>query len=190
MALSCCAPTQWTGPHVLPQILAKNAARCGRELLAEVLASLNASELAQRRFREIARVSGLIFQSHPGEARSSKQLQASSSLFWNVFRKYDPANKLLHQAEGRGAAAGARHRRLRKTLVRMAGQTLVLQALKRPTPFAFPLLVERFREKLSNEQLADRIARMVAQLEKAAGAAPHSARRCRGGAGHAAAWAR
>jgi ATP-dependent Lhr-like helicase len=39
----------------------------------------------------------------------------------------------------------------------------------RPTPFSFPLMVERFREKLSNESVADRIARMVAQLEKAAG---------------------
>ena len=30
-------------------------------------------------------------------------------------------------------------------------------------------MVERFREKLSNESVADRIARMVEQLEKAAG---------------------
>ncbi|MEO6319541.1 MAG: helicase-related protein, partial [Polaromonas sp.] len=68
-------------------------------LLHEVLASLNASELVQRRFREIARVSGLIFQGYPGEKRSNKQLQASSSLFYEVFRKYDPSNRLLLQAE-------------------------------------------------------------------------------------------
>ena len=41
--------------------------------------------------------------------------------------------------------------------------------MARPTPFAFPLLVERFRESLSSEKLADRIARMVRDLEKAAG---------------------
>ena len=64
-----------------------------------MLASLNASELARRRFREIARVSGLIFQGYPGEKRSNKQLQASSSLFFEVFQKYDPANRLLAQAE-------------------------------------------------------------------------------------------
>ena len=163
--LLCADAVDW--PALLPQLLA--VPLDDDSLMAEVLASLNASELAQRRFREIARVSGLIFQSHPGEARSSKQLQASSSLFWEVFRKYDPTNKLLHQAESELLQQELDITRLRETLLRMAGQTLVIQPLKRPTPFAFPLLVERFREKLSNEQLADRIARMVAQLEKAAG---------------------
>ena len=67
--------------------------------VAEVLAGLNATELARRRFREIARIAGLIFQSHPGENRSNRQLQASSSLFFEVFQKYDPGNRLLAQAE-------------------------------------------------------------------------------------------
>lgn len=138
-------------------------------LLHEVLDSLNASELAQRRFREIARVAGLIFQGYPGERRSSRQLQASSSLFWEVFRKYDPANRLLHQAERELLAQELEIGRLAASLQRMAGQRLALQALQRPTPFAFPLMVERFREQLSNERVADRIARMVAQLEEAAG---------------------
>lgn len=137
-------------------------------LLAEVLASLNASELAKRRFREIARVSGLIFQGYPGEKRSNKQLQASSSLFYEVFRKYDPANQLLLQAEQELLAQELDIGRLESTLARMAKQKLVMQALARPSPFAFPLMVERFREQLSNESVADRIARMVAQLDKAA----------------------
>ena len=141
----------------------------GAALLTEVLASLNASELAQRRFREIARVSGLIFQGYPGEKRSSRQLQASSSLFYEVFRKYDPSNRLLLQAEQELLAQELEIGRLRASLDRIATQQLVMQALKRPTPFAFPLMVERFREQLSNESVADRIARMVAQLEKAAG---------------------
>ncbi len=141
-------------------------------LLQEVLASLNAGELAQRRFREIARVSGLIFQGYPGEQRSAKQLQASSSLFWEVFRKYDPANKLLLQAEQELLAQELDIDRLRASLARMAAQRLVLKVLARPTPFAFPLMVEMFREKLSTESVATRIARMVAQLEKAAGGTP------------------
>ncbi len=138
-------------------------------LLHEVLASLNASELAQRRFREIARVSGLIFQSFPGENRSSKQLQASSSLFYEVFRKYDPANRLLLQAEQELLANELEINRLLASLARIGTLQLVLKILVRPTPFSFPLMVERLREKLSNENLADRIARMVAELEKAAG---------------------
>lgn len=155
--------------ELLPRVL--RPADDEASLLHEVLASLNASELARRRFREIARVSGLIYQSFPGERRSAKQLQASSSLFWEVFRKYDPANRLLQQAEAEVLAQELEIGRLRASLERMARQRLVLTHPARPTPFAFPLMVERFREQLSNESVADRISRMVAQLEKAAGGA-------------------
>ncbi|MDB5846609.1 MAG: ligase-associated box helicase [Rhodoferax sp.] len=151
---------------LLPRFLLPAA---NETLLAEVLGSLNASELARRRFREIARVSGLIFQSHPNERRSNKQLQASSALFYEVFRKYDPANGLLLQAEQELLQDELDIQRLADTLARMQGQSLVLRTPARATPFAFPLMVERFREKLSNESLADRIARMVQQLERSAG---------------------
>ncbi|MDQ0587946.1 ligase-associated DNA damage response DEXH box helicase [Variovorax paradoxus] len=161
-------PVDW--PTLLPQVLRlPQGEDAHATLLHEVLASLNAGELAQRRFREIARVSGLIFQGYPGEKRSSRQLQASSSLFWEVFRKYDPANKLLLQAEQELLAQELEIGRLGASLARMATQQLVLKPLERPTPFSFPLMVELFREKLSNENVADRIARMVEQLEKAAG---------------------
>lgn len=165
LELLCADEVPWDA--LLPQVLQADAG--DESLLHEVLASLNASELARRRFREIARVSGLIFQSYPGERRSSRQMQASSSLFWEVFRKYDPANQLLRQAEREVLAQELDVKRLRATLQRMATQQLVLQRPARPTPFAFPLMVERFREQLSNESVADRIARMVQQLEKAAG---------------------
>ncbi len=137
-------------------------------LLHEVLASLNATEMARRRFREIARVSGLIFQSHPGERRSARQLQASAQLFFEVFRKYDDANLLLRQADEEVLSQELDVAQLLAALRRMQGQRRVVRALQRPSPFAFPLMVERFREKLSNEQLADRIARMLAQLHEAA----------------------
>jgi ATP-dependent Lhr-like helicase len=167
--------TEVDWPTLLPQVLRLPEGEGGNDartvLLREVLASLNASELAQRRFREIARVSGLIFQGYPGEKRSSKQLQASSSLFWEVFRKYDPSNRLLLQAEQELLSQELEIGRLDASLARMATQQLVLKPLERPTPFSFPLMVELFREKLSNENVADRIARMVEQLEKAAGGA-------------------
>ncbi|SEF33032.1 ATP-dependent helicase Lhr and Lhr-like helicase [Variovorax sp. NFACC28] len=164
--------TEVDWPALLPQVLALPQGEDAHALLLhEVLASLNASELAQRRFREIARVSGLIYQGYPGEKRSSKQLQASSSLFWEVFRKYDPGNRLLLQAEQELLSQELEIGRLRASLERIATQQLVLKPLARPTPFSFPLMVELFREKLSNENVADRIARMVEQLEKAAGGA-------------------
>ena len=140
-------------------------------LLAEVLASLNATEMSRRRFREIARIAGLIFQSHPGERRSNRQLQASASLFFDVFLKYDPGNLLLHQAERELLRQELDVDQLAAALQRMQERQLAAVTLARPSPLAFPLLVERFREKLSNESLAERIARMVADLEGRAGGA-------------------
>ena len=49
----------------------------------------------------------------------------------------------------------------------MKGQQPV-HTLERPTPFALPLMVERFRERLSTESLGDRLERMVQALEMAA----------------------
>ncbi|WP_431289399.1 ligase-associated DNA damage response DEXH box helicase [Roseateles chitinivorans] len=138
-------------------------------LLREVLASLNATELARRRFREIARIAGLIFQSHPGERRSNRQLQASATLFFEVFQQHDPDNRLLAQAQQELLTQELDVRHLASALDRMGRQTLQVHALKKPTPLAFPLMVERFREKLSNESLGDRIARMVSELERSAG---------------------
>ena len=162
--LLCADAVDW--PALLPGVLAVGT---DAALLTDVLASLNASELAQRRFREIARVSGLVFQGYPGEKRSNKQLQASSSLFYEVFRKYDPDNRLLAQAQSELLAEELDIARLQHSLARMQAQQLVIKPLPRPTPFSFPLMVERLREKLSNESMADRIARMVQQLEKDAG---------------------
>jgi ATP-dependent Lhr-like helicase len=137
-------------------------------LLEDILASLNAGELASRRFREIARVAGLVFQGYPGQPKSTRQLQASSSLIYAVLRKYDPANRLLTQADTEVLEQELQLTRLREVLARLRTQTVVLKPLARPTPLAFPLLVERLREQLSTEKLSDRIARMVAELEQAA----------------------
>lgn len=139
-------------------------------LLSDVLGSLNAGELAQRRFREIARISGLVFAGFPGAHKSARQVQASSSLFFDVFRKYDPQNLLLTQAQEEVLQQELEIARLSATLQHLQSRQIQLMHIKRPTPFAFPLLVERFRESSSSEKLADRIARMVADLEKAAGA--------------------
>ena len=148
-------------------------------LMADVLASLNSGELAQRRFREIARVSGLVFSGYPGAPKSMKQVQASSGLFWEVFRKYDSGNRLLTQAEGEVLAQELELARLTRTLRRMAAQQVELVELAVPSPFALPLMVERFREELSTEKLADRLQRILAQaaaeLDGAADAAPERA---------------
>jgi ATP-dependent Lhr-like helicase len=138
------------------------------QLLDDVLASLNSSELAQRRFREIARVSGLVFSGYPGAPKSMRQLQASSGLFYEVFRKYDAGNLLLTQAQAEVLSQELDIERLSATLQRLAQRRLEYVELKAPSPFALPLMVERFREKLSNEKLADRLERIVRDAEKIA----------------------
>jgi len=138
-------------------------------LLEDVLASLNAGELAQRRFREVARVAGLVFQGFPGAPKSVRQLQASSSLFYEVFRKYDAGNRLLGQAEREVLEQELDLQRLRAALGRMRGQRLAYRLLARPTPFAFPLMVERLREQVTTEKLSARIERILAEVETVAG---------------------
>lgn len=137
-------------------------------LLEETLASLNAAQLSQRRFREIARIAGLIFQGFPGAPKSVKQLQASSSLFFEVFQKHDSGNLLLTQAQREVLEQELEIRRLRDTLLRLNQQELVFKEIAHATPFAFPLMIERLRESVSTEKLSARIARMVDQLERAA----------------------
>jgi len=137
-------------------------------LLEDVIASLNATELTQRRFREIARISGLVFQGYPGQPKSTRQLQASASLFFEVFRKHDAGNLLLTQAQTEVLEQELELQRLRETLEELRGRRLQVCSITRATPFGFPLMVERFREKLSTEKLSDRVARMLQELEKAA----------------------
>jgi ATP-dependent Lhr-like helicase len=134
----------------------------------DLFASLNASELAMRRFREIARVAGLVYQGHPGQHKSARQLQASSGLFYEVFRQHDRGNLLLAQADAEVMLQELEVVRIRAALLRMAASRIVVTYPKKPTPFAFPLIVGRMREKVTTEKLADRVARMLTELEKAA----------------------
>ncbi|MFF5868160.1 ligase-associated DNA damage response DEXH box helicase [Pseudomonas sp. NPDC012596] len=144
------------------------AALSGEDLLDDVLASLNASEMALRRFREIAQISGLVFGGYPAAQKSTRQIQASSGLFFEVFRKHDAGNLLLGQARDEVLREELEIERLQGQLAKMSRLRLDMRELRRPGPLAFTLLVEGMRETLSTEKLADRIARMVADLEKAA----------------------
>ncbi|HEY7804906.1 MAG TPA: DNA ligase-associated DEXH box helicase, partial [Orrella sp.] len=108
-----------------------------------------------------------VFQGYPGAKKTARQVQASSGLFFEVFRQYDPDNALLHQANQEVLSQELDHQRLADTLTRLQAMPIKVQTLQRPTPFAFPLIVERLRERLSSEQLSDRVARLVKDLERA-----------------------
>ena len=149
-------------------------------LLHDIPASLNAAELARRQFREIARVAGLIFQGYPGVAKSVKQVQASSELLYDVFARYDPDNLLLFQAHREVLERQLEQSRLGRALDRITAGRVSVVEVARPTPLAFALLVDRAREQVTSEKLADRIRRLAAPLEKAADA-PRFARGRHGG---------
>ena len=158
------SPAQVDWARHLPQALGTT------DLLEDVLASLNAGEMALRRFREIAQIAGLVFGGYPAAQKSTRQIQASSGLFYEVFRKHDAGNLLLGQARDEVLSEELEIERLHRQLLKMSELQLDLRALERPGPLAFALLVEGMRETLSTEKLADRIARMVAELEQAANA--------------------
>lgn len=138
-------------------------------LLHDVMASLNSGALARKRFREIARVAGLVFSGYPGAPKSLRQLQASSTLFYEVFRKYDAGNLLLSQADAEVLSQELELSRLRAALQRMASQRVELVELEVPSPFSLPLMVERFREQLSTEKVADRLQRILGEAARALG---------------------
>jgi ATP-dependent Lhr-like helicase len=145
------------------------------DLLHDVLASLNSGELSQRRFREIARVAGLVFSGYPGAPKSLKQLQASSSLFYEVFRKYDAGNLLLSQADNEVLSQELDIRRIAAALHDMRSKQIEFVELEVPSPMSLPLMVERFREQLSTEKLKDRLERMLKDMNAAAEAQPQQA---------------
>jgi ATP-dependent Lhr-like helicase len=146
------------------------------EGLAEDIAeSLNAGALAKRHFREVARIAGLVVTGFPGRGVPARRVQASAELFYDVFAKYDPGNLLLRQAGREVLERQLEASRLRRTLERLRASRVVVVDLERPTPFAFPLMVDRLRETLTNERLEDRVRRMRLTLEAEA-TAPARAR--------------
>ena len=78
-------------------------------LVADILESMNCTEMAKRQFRQIARIAGLIQQGLPGMRKNSKQLQASSNLFFDVFCQYDPDNLLLNRVAGKCLINSSKH---------------------------------------------------------------------------------
>ena len=138
------------------------------ELVDDILASMNSTEMAKRQFRQIARIAGLLHPGYPGQRKSNKNLQASSNLFFDVFTQYDPDNLLLLQSQREVLEQQLETKRMKASLERIGQCRIVVTDPPKVTPLSFPLLVDKLRERVSSETLADRVARMQAQLEKAA----------------------
>jgi ATP-dependent helicase Lhr and Lhr-like helicase len=135
-------------------------------LTEDIQRSVNATEMAKRKFRDIAVIGGLVFQGMPGEQKKARHLQSSTSLLFQVFQEYDPGNILLRQAYQEVFDHQMEEARLREMLDRISRGRIVITYPERLTPFSFPVKVDSMRESMSSEKLEDRVRRMQEQLDR------------------------
>lgn len=135
-------------------------------LFEEINKAVNSSEMARRKFRDIAVIGGLIFQGMPGEKVKARHLQSSASLLFNVFAEYEPGNLLMRQAFNEVMDQQMDEPRLRNMLQRILQSKIIIEFPKQLTPFCFPIKVDSMRETLTSEKLEDRIIKMQQQLRK------------------------
>jgi ATP-dependent helicase Lhr and Lhr-like helicase len=137
-----------------------------KNLFADIQRSVNSTEMAKRKFRDIAVIGGLIFQGYPGDYQKPKHLQSSASLLFKVFAEYEPNNILLKQAYREVFEQQMEETRLRDMLQRIQQSKIIITWPQQLTPFCFPLKVDSIRENVSSEKLEDRVKRMQEQLGK------------------------
>jgi len=138
-----------------------------KELIKDLQKSINATEMAKRKFRDIAVISGLIIQTMPGGSKKAKHLQSSAGLLFNVFEEYDPENLLVRQAYREVFDQQIDEMRIREAMKRIEQAKMIIKHPKRFTPLSFPIIADGLnRNHLSTEKLADRIQKMQLQLKK------------------------
>lgn len=134
-------------------------------LFEDIQHSVNSTEMAKRKFRDISVIGGLVFQGYPGEQKKARHLQASASLLFKVFSEYEADNLLLRQAYQEVMDQQMEEARLRDMLHRIQQSKIVITFPERLTPFCFPVKVDSMREELSSEKLEERVRKMQLQLD-------------------------
>lgn len=136
-------------------------------LMTDVISSINAAEMARRKFRDIAVISGMVIQNFPGQQRSNKSLQSSAGLIFKVLEDYDPENFLVRQAYTEVFNMQLQEQRLVEAFKRIEKSKIILKSANSFTPLSFPIKVDSLRQTLSSEDLDSRIKRLVEQAKKA-----------------------
>lgn len=130
-------------------------------LQQDLLQSVNSTQMALKKFKEVATIAGLLFRGFPGEPVRERHLQTSAGLLYKVFSDYEPDSLLLQQALDEVIFYQLEWKRMREALDRIRSQRLLVTHPERATPFAFPIMVDRLREKTTSETLEARIAKML-----------------------------
>lgn len=137
-------------------------------LVDDLLSCLNATELARRQFRDIARVAGLVVANYPGQRKTGRELQTSAGLLFDVFTNYDPGNLLLEQAQREILERQLELTRLQAVLLTLQTLPIKIQKTERLTPFAFPLWADRLQANTTGQDYAARLEAMLTSLEASA----------------------
>ncbi|OJW98115.1 MAG: DNA ligase-associated DEXH box helicase [Bacteroidetes bacterium 43-93] len=133
----------------------------------DIFRSVNITEMAKRKFRDIASIAGLVFNGYPGKQLKTRHVQASSQLFFSVFSDFDQDNLLLRQAFDEVMTFQMEQIRMREGLERIQKLKVVITELERLSPFSFPIFAEHLqRNKLSNEQFEDKVNKLISRLKK------------------------
>jgi len=134
----------------------------------DILTSINETEMAKRKFRDIATISGMVFQGFPGKPVLLKHLQSNSGILYGVFEEYEPDNLLLLQAHREVLDLQLEKDMILQAVRRINKQQIIVKSPVQFTPFGFPIMVDGFwlRSSLSSETLEDRVSKMKADLLK------------------------
>jgi ATP-dependent helicase Lhr and Lhr-like helicase len=149
---------------IIPELLIDNNLFSMDHLEADAMSSFNSSQMAQRQFRDIASISGLVFNGYPGKQKKSRHLQASSELFFKVFEEHEDQNLLLLQAYEEVLQFHLEMNRQRALFERINKNKIIVKYLDKPSPFAFPIMVERFREVFSNEPIEMKVEKYLKEV--------------------------
>lgn len=130
-------------------------------LIEDIYQSNNFNQMTEKRFVNIASIAGLLFKGMPNQPAKASHLSTHAKLFYNVFQTYEPDNLLLKQAEQEVIYNQLDHQRMLNLFEDIAQEGICLQYIAKPTPFCFPIMVDRFREIMTTERIEDRIQRML-----------------------------
>ncbi len=137
-----------------------------KNLAKDLESAINFSELTKNNFKNIAQISGLINNNNPSKLKTANQLIISSNLLFEVFNKYENNHLLLKQSYEEVKKNQLEIDRINSCLQRMSKLDLILNETNSPSPFAFPLLVERLNNTLSNETIEERVNKLIKSYEK------------------------
>lgn len=135
-----------------------------RNLDQDIQQTINAVEIARRKFRDIATISGLVFTGYPGKEKRDRHLRTSTRLLFDVFQEYEPENLLFQQTFEEVLSFQMEEVRIRAALQKIQSQKIFISFPEKYTPLSFPIMVDRLREKMSSETLLDRIEKMKREL--------------------------